>query len=329
MSHPNPDQEIDLAVIGQKISKFIDNIGRTLFGGLQFVKKNIILIGTLFIAGAILGYFIDKNNNAYVSQIIVSPNFGSTDDLYLKVNLLKARLSENDTVFLKQIGLQNIEPLGTIEIDPVIDLYNFVNSNAGTPNNAQNTQNFELVKLLAEDGDIKKVVKDELTSKNYSYHKVKISSDGHVENKKHIEPILNYLNNSEYFKTIQKQFVENISIKINQNQIIIDQINALLNQFTSATNNQKNDKLVYYNENNQLNDIIKNKDALTSENGVLRIQLINNKEVVKEISSVLNEKDNRGLNGKMKLFLPVLFLFLFFGFSAMLSLYKRFSLKYS
>ena len=329
MSQPNQDQEIDLAIIAQKISGFFDSIGRRMFKAISFVKKNIIIVAALFIFGCVLGYFIDKNNNAYTSQIIVAPNFGSTDDVYSKINLLKARMSEQDTVFLKQIGIQNIKKVGVIEIEPIVDIYNFVNNNAAVANNAQNTQNFELVKLLAEDGDIKKVVKDELTSKNYTYHKIKISSDGKLDNKKQIEPILNYLNNSEHFAAVQKQFIENVYIKIAQNQITINQIDALLNQFANTSSNNKNDKLVYYNENNQLNDIIKNKDALIAENGALKIQLINYKQVLKPISTVLNEKNNKGLNGKMSKVLPILFLFLFFGFSFVLSLYKKFSLKYS
>ena len=329
MSKPQHDQEIDLAVIGQKISGFFDSIGQKIYNGLMFVKKNIIIIGALFIVGCVLGYFIDKNNNAYTSQIIVAPNFGSVDDVYAKVNMLKARMAENDTVFLKQIGIQNFKKIGFIEIEPIVDIYNFVNNNAAIANNAQNTQNFELVKLLAEDGDIKKVVKDDLTSKNYVYHKIKISTDGPLNNEKQLLPILNYLNNSEYFAAIQKQFIENVTIKIAQNQVSINQIDALLNQFASTTSTNKNSNLVYYNENSQLNDIIKNKESLTSENGNLRIQLINYQKVVKETSSVLNEKNNKGINGKMSKVLPILFLMLFFGFSFARNIFQKFSIKYS
>ena len=329
MSQPNQDQEVDLAIIGQKITQFFDSLGHRIFSGLLFIKKNVLIIIMLFIVGAVLGYFIDKNNNSYSSQIIVAPNFESTDDLYAKINLLKSRILEQDSVFLKQIGIQNHKKIGSIEIEPVVDIYNFVNNNATVANNGQNSQNFELVKLLAEDSDIKKVIKDDLTSKNYKYHKIKISSDGKVDDKKQIEPILNYLNHSEYFAAIQKQFVENVKIKIAQNQVSINQIDALLNQFAATTNNNKNDKLVYYNENNQLNEIIKNKDALINENGELQIKLINKKRVLTKVSISINEKNSKDLNGKMVTVLPIFFLFLFFGYSFLSSIYKNFSLKYS
>jgi hypothetical protein len=49
------------------------------------------------------------------------------------------------------------------------------------------------------------------------------------------------------------------------------QIDAVLNGFSSSVNrNQQSDKLVYYNENTQLNDVIKTKEALIYRQGVLR-----------------------------------------------------------
>ena len=68
---------------------------------------------------------------------------------------------------------------------------------------SQNTQNFELVKLLSDNGDINKVIKDKVTSKNYYHHTLHIVSNGFISNKNTIIPILNYLNSNEYFQEIQ------------------------------------------------------------------------------------------------------------------------------
>ena len=329
MSQNNQDQEIDLLAVGQKISTAFDHLGKSIYNLLGFVKKNIIVISVLFIVGAVAGHFIDKNNNAYVSKIIVVPNFGSVDDLYAKVDLLQARLSANDTVFLKSVGIINDKKVGGITVEPILDVYGLINNNIGTTNNAQNTQNFEMVKLLSENSDINKVIKDDLTSKQYAHHQVKVTSDGQISNEKHIQPILNFLNSSDYFIKIQKEFINNVQVKLKENQVIIGQIDGLLNQFASNTTGAKNDKLVYYNENTQLNDVIINKNNLIAENGNLRLQLINYQKVVKENSIVLNQKNNKGLNGKMGKVLPILFLMLFFGFSILISIYKSFNKKYA
>ena len=312
MNQNNQDQEIDLAVVSRKISGYIDSIGRTIFNVIKFVRRNIFVIGILFILGIVLGYFMDKSNNSYTSQIVVAPNFGSYDNLYAKVDLLQSRIAEEDETFLKQIGITNTTSIIKIEIEPIVDIYNFVNSSSSTLTNTQNTQNFELVKLLAEDGDINKVVKDKLTSKNYGAHLIKISSIGKIADQKDTEALFKFLNDMPYYENIRKTFTQNIEVKMKENQVIIDQINGLLNQFSNTSTAQKSDKLVYYNENNQLNDIITSKNNFVAEIGRQKLDLINYAKVINPLSIVLNQKNTKGTNGKMKLVLPIFFLSIFF-----------------
>ena len=59
----------------------------------------------LFLIGAGLGYYLDKTTNVYDHQLIVTPNFGSSDYLYAKVEQLNAKIKEEDTLFLKAIGI--------------------------------------------------------------------------------------------------------------------------------------------------------------------------------------------------------------------------------
>lgn len=329
MDQNSQDQEIDLSQISKKISGFIDSIGVAIFKGIKFVIKNIIIIALLFVAGIAIGYFIDKNNNSHVSQIIVRPNFGCVENLYAKVDLLQSRIALGDTAFLKQIGLKNTQTIINVEVEPVVDIYNFVSSNAPIATNAQNTQNFEVVKLLAEDGDINKVIKDELTSKNYSQHIIKISSDG-ITNASEINALVAFINDMPHYQSIRKITVENISIKMKENQIFIDQINGLLNQFSNnSANSQKSDKLVYYNENSQLNDIINSKNGFITEIGQQKVDLITFQQVVKVQSTVLNQKNLKGINGKMMLILPILFVIIFLIFSFFRNFYTHQKQKYA
>ncbi len=329
MTSNSQDQEIDLSVISKKISNVFDNIGRSIFNAIKFVRRNIIVIIILFIVGAVLGYFMDKGNKSYTSQIVVTPNFGSYENLYAKIDLLQSRIAENDTLFLKKVGFNNLEAIKRIEIEPVVDIYNFVNNSTETSKNIQNTQNFELVKLLSEDGDINKVVKDKLTSKNYGSHLIKVDSDGKISDQKDVQALFKYLNETPYYENIRKTFVENIKIKMKENQIIVEQINGLLNQFSNGSGTQKSDKLVYYNENNQLNDIINSKNNFVAEIGRQKIDLINFEKVVTPISIVLNQKNIKGTNGKLKLVFPFLFLFLFFTFSILRYIYSNQKRKYA
>lgn len=327
-SQNNYNQEIDLSQISKKIGEFFESISNLIFSGILFIKRNIIIFISLFIVGAGIGYYLDKNSNSYEHEIIVAPNFGSTDYLYDKIDLLESKIKERDTVFLKSIGIQNPKSLGKIEIEPIIDIYNFVNNNANSVNNAQNTQNFELVKLLSEDGDVNKVIKDKTTSKNYGRHIIHINTRGFANEKTMINPIMNYLNQNKYYQNIQKVYVNNVKIKMKQNEAIIGQIDGLLNEFSSTTtNNQRSDKLVYYNENTQLNEIIKTKNYLVTELGAQRMDLVNNAQIILKNSSVVNVKNTKGLNGKMMLVIPLLLILGFIGFSLFRNFYKSQSAK--
>jgi hypothetical protein len=174
------------------------------------------------------------------------------DYLYNKIDLLSSKLKENDKVFFKSIGV-NSEIISSIEIEPIIDVYSFINDSKPVVN-VQNTQNFELVKLLSESGDINKVIKDKTTSKNYPNHLIHILTTDQIKNEEIVKPILNFLNTDEYLNQLLKISRENINIKIKKNEQIIAQTDSLLHAITkNLSNNQKSFNLVYSNEDNHFN----------------------------------------------------------------------------
>ncbi len=318
------NQDIDLSEISIKIRRFFDSLATGFFGIILFFQKRALIFIVLILTGGILGYFIDRETKIYESEVIVSPNFGSVDYLYAQVELLESKLTEQDTLFFKSIGVKNPKQIVKIEIEPVIDIYNFVASNTTNVNNAQNTQNFELIKLLSEDGDVNKVITGKITSRNYSRHSIIITSKGKISNKEMVNPLLVFMNQNKHYQNIQKVFFENIKVKIKQNQNIIAEINNILNQFSlTSSTSQKSNSLVYYNDNTQLNDIIKTKNNLTQELGTLSLDLISFNDVIVKNSDVLNIINNKGLNSKTKLILPLFFIFIYLAFYFFGSFYRN------
>jgi ATP-dependent Zn protease len=100
-----------------------------------------------------------------------------------------------------------------------------------------------------------------------------------------------------------------------------------LSGFSSEVKGTKSDKLVYYNENTQLNDVIKTKDALINEQGNHRVELVGLDKVVKDNSTTINIKNTKSTNGKMKFILPVLFVLIFIMIRFFIAFYKKQSLK--
>lgn len=295
------EQEIDLGKIAKKINRGFENFLSWIFRGILFFKRNFLLILGLIVAGYFFGSMLDKNIKSYDNQIIVSPNFGSTDYVYSKIELLQSKINEGDTMFLKEIGIADVKKFKRIKIEPIIDVYKFINNK---------TENFELIKLFAEKGSVDKIVEDKLTSKNYPFHLISFATSKVTTEEKTIKPFLNYLNDSDHFKEIQKEFINNINIKMKANDSIIKQIDGLMNQFAKVSESSHSEKLVYYNENTQLNEIIKTKELLVREQGQLRLDLVNLNKVVKESSIIINDKNTKGFAGKMKLIFPLFLLFI-------------------
>ncbi len=315
MSTNSQDQEIDLGQIFNKIGSFFQSIVDSIFDVILFIKKSFLVLIILFVVGAALGYYLDKTSKSYTNEIIVTPNFGSVDYLYSKIKLLDAKKKENDTIFFSNLGFKNIKDIGKIEVNPIIDVFKFVD---------KKPDNFDLIKLMAEDGDIDKIVESEVTSKNYPFHQIKFTTSKKTDISKTIQPLLSYLNESEYFSTIQKQYFENEITKIKANDSIISQIDKLVEGFSkSAASGSKSDKMVYISDNNQLNDLISSKNNLVAEIGTLKINLINNDKIIKDISMSINILNTKGLNGKKKFILPFILISVFILIKIFIAFYKK------
>ena len=299
MSTTSQEQEIDLSQIGKSISKVFQNIVNTCFDLLFFIQKKIIIIVALFILGVGLGIYLDKEPN-YTSDIVVIPNFGSNEYLYDKVNLISLKLKEKDEAFFKAIGISNIKDFNSIDIQPVTGIYNFINSES-------QKENFELIKLMAEDGDVEKIIKDDVTSRNYYLHNINIKTTIAYDKKDLIEPILKYLQQTEYFTKLQKVYQSNLVEKVEANKLLIAQIDQII---LSLTQN-KNGGGVTISQDSGLSELIQKKDQLIYENQTLSIHKLEYDKVIKDQDISLNQMNTKGVNNKMKIILPFLFVSLF------------------
>jgi hypothetical protein len=126
----------------------------------------------------VLGRTVFRQNATAVRSSDCCSNFKSTDYLYAKIDLLSSKIAEGDSVFFKLNWIINML-LTKIKIEPIVDIYKLISNNE---------QNFELLELMAQNGDLKTVVKETTTSKNYNiiYYN---SFDQEDKSKDIIEPI--------------------------------------------------------------------------------------------------------------------------------------------
>ena len=313
------NQEIDLSQISKKISSLIDSFLMSIFKSILFFKKNAIIVLILFVLGSGLGYFMDVTIRSYISYLTVTPNFESTDYLYQKIRTLNKRIQEKDTEFLKNtVGIKQTAAIKSVKVEPIPDIYTFVGSKEA---------NLDLIKLMAEEGELSKIITDPITSKNYPNHFITITTNVGISKEAVLDPIMKYLEDSDYFKKIQAETVKNLDKKIVANDSIISQIDLVINTFANKKG-AGNDKMVYYNENTQLNEIITTKNELVMEQANLAIKKINTDKIIKENSYSVNLQETKSVNGKQKFIFPIVFVFLFILFKLVQSFYNSQLEKY-
>jgi hypothetical protein len=303
MSTNSQEQEIDLSQIGKSISKVFQKGINRCFDLLFFIQKKLIIVFVLLVIGGGLGFYLDKEPN-YTSDVVVIPNFGSNEYLYDKINLMSLKLKEKDQAFFTKIGIKNIKDFISIEIEPINGIYDFINKE-------EHKNNFDFIKLMAEDGDIEKVLQDKTTSKNYYLHGINIKTAIVYNQKDLIDPILNFLQQSEYFLKLQKIQQFNLEEKLAANKSIIAQID----QIVLSLNQNKTGSSVSISENTGLSDLIEKKDYLILENQKLSTNRLEFEKIIKDQDIVLNQMNTSGANNKMKFILPLLFvLFYLLGY---------------
>jgi len=299
MSTNSQEQEIDLSQIGKSISKGLQKVVNRCFDLLFFIQKKLLIVFVLLVIGGGVGFYLDKEPN-YTNEIVVIPNFGSNEYLYDKINLISLKLKEKDKAFFTKIGINNIKDFISIEIQHVNGIYNFINSES-------QKNNFELVKLMAEDGDLDKIIEDKTTSKNYYLHSIKIKTAIAYNQKDLIDPLLNYLQQSEYFIKLQKIQQNNLEEKLVANKSLIAQID----QIVLSLSQNKTGSSVSISENTGLSDLIQKKDNLILENQKLATNRLEFDKIIKDQDIVSNQMNTSGANNKLKFILPLLFVLLY------------------
>lgn len=301
----NIPEEIDLF----SLKEFITNaINKSIMNTFLFLKKNVYKLSLLFIAGVLLGGVADYLFKSYVAEVVVNSNFTTNDYLYSRVDQLNNHFIQNTN---KELPISNYKNFTKIEVEPVVDVYTFVNNMS--PNalvNAQTSQNFEMLKLMSEKGDINKIIKDEITSKNYDLQRINIYSKEKVD-EKDIKSIIKHLNKDPYFDSILHLNIQNIKERIVKRDSTISQINKLIQSY-SISIAKGNTSVMFKNDNSELNDLIKQKNELIEKIDEDKLNLISQNKIIKENTIVYNKINDKGIANKLKFLFPLLFIFLFF-----------------
>jgi hypothetical protein len=310
-SNTRMNEEIELSVFLAGFRNFGVNLLKLFFQALSFYRKYIIVVIILVVGGAIGGYFMNESfTKNYKNEIIVIPNFGSTEYLYTSIDMINSKLKNREIAFFDAIHFADAKSIREITIEPVKDVYSLM---------SKDKTNIDVFKLLAEKGDIAKITSELNTSQHFKFHKITVYKKGSSFGDNGIKTLLAYLNKNEYFDEYGKVAIDNAKKKIVRNNEMISQIDSLLMNFrkTGASKEQG----ISINQNSELNDLVLTKEALIQDNKKIEFDLIDGSATIREVS-VTNDIIEEKLIGSKIISLPLLLLALFSGFFFLKYLYE-------
>lgn len=298
----NPQEEIDLGYLLNKIGVFFKNLIKLFFLILAFFQKYIIVTVVLIIIGIAYGYYKDKKaEKKYENETIVIPNFESVDYLYGKVEAFNSKLSIRDTIFLKDVLGTNSRKIRKIEIEPIVDIYNFV---------SKSREHIDVFRILFQNQELSDFVEDMATSKYYKYHKLNFTIVGDESSEKIINDILQYFNSNEHYLEYQEVGRENTLLEIAENTKMIAQIDSVFKAVSTFTSQEKSNQSFFINDNSQLNDLLISKRELLEDRMNLMMRYKDETEVIKLVSADYNLKPE-GFYISNKLKYPILLILIF------------------
>ncbi len=311
----NNQDEIDLGYLFGKVSSLFRSFVKLLFSVITFFIKYIIVIVILILIGIGVGYYLDKNKTeVYNNELIVIPNFESTQYLYDKVDALSSKLRDGDAAFLQKTIGPNFRDLRSIEAEPIIDIFTFT---------ALSRERVDLFKAITDKQDIPDYIKDPQNFQYYKYHHITIRIKGKEHAEEIVAAIEEYFNENEHFSEYMKAGRANTQFRIETSERTISQIDTILKATAFLEKGKSASPSVMVNDNSQLNDVIESKDRMMYNLLKLNLQKVDEQKIIKVASINYNVSDFSGFHISNKVKYPILLVLLFSGFFFLKYLYKK------
>jgi len=313
----NTQEEIDILVLFNKI--------RTLFlkSILFFFRtfKEIVLawkkLAILIVIGAVLGYVtesITEKESAKEASILLRINFDAGNYVYDAISLINQKIeAEDENFFTNDMKFNEDEILQEISIKPVIDLKDILKDDINANEIRTLFENLEFEDNLAMTEGFRS---------DYEYHILALNISSSASNSS-VKKIIDYFNTNPLFIGLKERQLQSISSTIFNNEQTIDQIDKLIEKYSSADNFEKSTSQLYIDNKTYLpNELIKIKIKLEEQNEELKGERILSTETVMVVNdtSLLIEKN--GLRDNKVIYYPILLVLVFILGGAILKLYR-------
>lgn len=309
----NPTEEIDLGQLFTMIGKGFNNLFKWLLRVFMYLKKNMIILGTLVLVGAIIGYALKfVSGEEQKLDVIVTPNLGTKNYLYDVIAEIQSDIRAKDTVFFASLEMDVAKMEGfKIEISQI---------KAQSGSNLENEMNFlELLKDFENSEAISDILRSELQDKTTKDQRITFYFKDSEKGEAYAHKIIDYINSNSYYTDLLKVYTENAQNRIQRNDSLIAQIDVLINNYTQKMLKEQatsEGRLVLENQ-EPLNipSLFELKNELIQDTESKKLELERRQEAITVVNFGQLHKVQKPLFQKNIAIIPIIFVGLFFLFS--------------
>lgn len=298
----NHQEEIDLGYLLNKVNQVFKKAVKLFFELIGFFIKFWIIVLALLVIAIAYGYYKDYNTKTvYDNKAIVIPNFESVDYMYAKVDALNAKIESRDTVFLKQVLDTNHRKLRKIELEPIVDIYNFI---------SKSRENIDIFRIFVQSQELDEYIEEYSNSKYYKYHTLNLRIRDEESAELIFGKVLEFLNDNEHYSSYGATHRKNLEFQIKEYDNMITQFDSLI--ASMSRNNIPNQGVAMFDYTN-LHLLFERKRDMMKEKLEVEKKLTDYEETIKLVDVEYNLETEARLSSKIKypifVFIGIILLF--------------------
>tara|TARA_R110000744_G_scaffold89196_1_gene173533 strand:+ start:2209 stop:3204 length:996 start_codon:yes stop_codon:yes gene_type:complete len=316
----NSSDEIDLGQLFHLIGKGFNAIFQFFLRVFLYLKKNLLVLIGLVIIGLGIGFGLSNIiSTKYKSEIIVKPQMESKNYLYDVISEIQSNILAKDTLFFNSIGINEIDFTGLeVTINRVVE----------EVSTERDLQYLELLQSFENIDAISDIVRAELQNKSSFNHRITFFYKNVEKGSDFANKIMSYINSNKYFDRLLKVYRSNASNRIEQNQILLNQADEIIKNYTNtlASKNESSlgERIILDNQ-EQVNiaDLFEYKNLLIRDIETKKIELEERTNPVALINFGKSQQVQKSFFAKKIFLVPSILLGLFFTFSLLRFLNKK------
>lgn len=237
--------EIDLGQLFQIIKNGFKSLGNVALHIFLFLKKNLLILLGLILLGVGINYGLNQVvSEKLKTEVIVRPNFESTDYLEDVVEELKINFITKNETFLKSLGIALEDSKGfEIDLEPILD------EELESDQKIMNQLRYlETLNNFKDQGFAMDILKSELAEKSVINYKLTLQYNDAQKGPEIADKIIEYINTNEYFNQIKEVYFNNAKSRIANNSNLIKQIDDVVANYSNSLRPNSgllSNKLVY------------------------------------------------------------------------------------